>query len=266
MRLKFLFFPLTLIVSVFIFIGYVWPEIMNLKTANEENLKKKQDLQIIEDKKEAIKRINDQIDGNSEGELLVKGYLPANRIEEKIMTDVNFLATDSSVSLVNISIEDKQIKEDEAATMALSAAMVSGAQVGSDNKPVEIKREGLQYTTAKILLAGKYQNIRIFIDQLQTMAVFNSIESINISKAELKKDGSIEGEVASNDAEPNLSAEVIINFGWMNPIAINSKNISNFKSGMDNDTVSVLTNYVSKKAPSTETFGDKEGKSNPFNK
>ncbi|EKE25770.1 MAG: hypothetical protein ACD_5C00037G0007 [uncultured bacterium] len=266
MRLKFLFFPLTLIVSVFIFIGYVWPEIMNLKIANEENLKKNEELKVIEDKKDAIKRINDQIDGNTEGELLVKGYLPVNRIEEKIMTDINFLATDSSVSLINISLEDKQTKEDEAATMALSSAMLSNA-TGVNDKPVEIKKEGLQFTTASILFAGKYENIRIFIDQLQTMTVFNSIQSVNITKGELKKSGLMaEGEVVSNDAEPSLSAEVVINFGWMNPIAINSKNISNFKSGMDNDTVSILTNYVSKKTPSTDTFGDKNGKSNPFNK
>ena len=80
MRLKFLFFPIILVISLSIFIGYIWPEINNVKKINEEKLTNAQSLQSIKDKQAAIELIGTQITNDSDGKTIVDNYLPNKKV------------------------------------------------------------------------------------------------------------------------------------------------------------------------------------------
>ena len=108
MRLKFLFFPIILVISLSIFIGYIWPEINNLKMANDEKIKNQGMLQDIAAKQAAIAKIDSQMTSNSADTATINNYLPSTRVEERILSGVNFLASDAGVSLANISLKDAQ--------------------------------------------------------------------------------------------------------------------------------------------------------------
>lgn len=276
MRLKFLFFPLILVVSISIFIGYIWPEISNLRIANEEKMKHVSEVEGINNKKAAIQRIDAEINGDNEGETIINNYLPNAKVEERILTSVNFLASDSEVSLVDLSFDNgnPEKKNENVELLSsgspLSAAIASNAVNTSnpDNQKADaIGDKQVMHTT--IMVSGEYEKIRLFIDQLQKMSPLNSIKNLTISSQteESDKQGDVaEGEDTSNTqvSSSELSAEMNVDFYWMSPVKIDSQKIANFKSGLDNDTIAVVKQYVSQKAPSVDKFGDASGKRNPF--
>ncbi|KKQ45464.1 MAG: hypothetical protein US63_C0016G0015 [Candidatus Moranbacteria bacterium GW2011_GWC2_37_8] len=276
MRLKFLFFPLIIIISLSIFIGYIWPELENLKNANEEKISNQDALKAIKDKKTAIQTIDAQINSDSEGETIINNYLPNRKIEERILTGVNFLATDSGVSLANISLQegsDAANKNDEAQSLSLMPlAAVVGAAANQSNQNSKDAKDvsDIQFTQTSITVSGDYDKIRLFLDQVQRMSIFNSIKSLSItsqySEDETKKDTTVEANEQTSQAESstNLSANVVIDFGWMNTVKIDNQKIASFKAGLDNSTIAAVKQYVSQKAPGADRTGDSNGKKNPF--
>lgn len=274
MRLKFLFFPIIIIISLSIFIGYIWPEIANLRVANEEKIQHNKDLEAIRVKQAAIKKIGDQINGDSEGEAVINSYLPSSKVEERILTGINYLATDSGVSLVNISLSGDGSKstnnsEDAALVAAaspLSAAITSGGTAGAIGADKSKTKSDVKTTQASISVSGDYDKIRLFLDQVQKMSLLNSVKSITItSQPASEKAASTSTEGATEAAPSNsLSLDMVVDFGWMSPVQIDSQKVANFKSGLDNTTIAVVKKYVSQKTPTVDRFGDRDGKRNPF--
>lgn len=229
-----------LVVSLSIFIGYIWPEINNVKNINKEKNTNTQSLQDIKDKQSAIELIGAQIANDNDGKTIVYNYLPNKKVEERIIGGVNYLAVDSGVSLVNISLKNLD-------SINLTDVNQKGNAVNNANL--------LKFSEATISIAGDYEKIKLFINQLQQMALFNNIKSFVISKKEESSDSG------------NLSVEIIMNFGYLPSSEINNKNISNFKAELDNNTISVLKQYISQKTESIAAMisdtGNK-GKANPF--
>lgn len=241
MRLKFLFFPIIIVVSLVIFILYIWPEIGNIKRINEEKIVKMQEIQAINDKKMALELIGKQLSENSETESIIKNYLPENKTEERIINEINYLAGDANVSLADILLNSKK---------TVAAAAVAG---GVDNTNV------IQTVPVKISLIGNYEKMRIFFDNLQRMPIFNSIKSINITKQVTTP-----VDDANIGVSDYLSVIVDVDFGYLRPMTINSQQIVGFKVGLDNGTVDVLKKYISQKAQPVGSGNDPKGKTNPF--
>lgn len=274
MRLKFLFFPIIIVISVSIFIGYIWPEIDALKAANEEKIKNEADLQAVKDKQAAIQKIDAQIKGDSENEKMISEYLPSQKVEERILSGVNFLAADSGVSLVNISL--KSIEPDAASTAeqiaTLSAAPLATTNA-ADTLPIgseqaasnQIVVAGIQLTEAAISVTGDYDKVRLFLDQMEKFPVLNFVKSLDISKQELPASvaSSEDAEVKAEDPGI-LSVNLVVDFGWMNPVQVDNQKIAKVKTGLDSNAISAVRQYISQKAPTADRFGDNNGKRNPF--
>lgn len=271
MRLKFLFFPIIIVISLSVFIGYIWPEFKNLKDANTEKKSQQEALKAIMDKNTAIKSIDDQISKDSEGNNMVNNYLPSKKIEERILTGINFLATDSGVTLTDVAISDGSSmdkKNDDSTRFSISslAAISNGNVAGTENGSGSVKSEdGLNATSANISVTGDYDKIRLFIDQLQKMSIFNSIRSLSISAQ--ATDGQ-NNEEASQESVPASSgvllANISVDFGWMRTAEITNHKIANFKPMLDNSTIQIVKEYIHQKAPAADRFGNEDGKRNPF--
>ena len=279
MRLKFLFFPIMLIVSLSIFIGYIWPALDDLKTANADKITDQNTLQAIKDKKTAIDKIDSQINDDSEGETVIDSYLPAQRVEERIIAGVNFLATDSGISLVNISLKDGAAAPIAGATAdqtgavanvvaagitpvdATNSAAIAEAASASASLPAQGAASSLQSTEADISISGNYANLRLFLDQLQRMSIFNSIKSVSIS-APVAAPGDAAAAPATDASV--LSAHVIVDYGYLNLANMDNQKIANFQPGLDSSTIAVVKQYISKKTPTADSGGNSNGKTNPF--
>lgn len=260
MRLKFLFFPIVLVISLAIFAGFIWPEISNVKKVNEELLAANTELKAIGEKRLAIESIGKKISDNADGESIVSSYLPENKAEERIISGINYLASDANVSLVNISLSDAKdtsVPTNNSVTGISSDELESFMIDPMTGQQVLNKVNKMQSISVKISLVGDYDKIRIFLDNLQRMPVFNTIKSVNIVK---QKDEAATAETSATI----LLADIDVNFGYLGLAKVDSQQVEKINEGLDDETISTLKMYVSQKS---QTIGDNtvvKGKINPF--
>ena len=255
MKLKFLFFPIMLSVSVVIFISFIWPEINNIKKINEDIIAKKEELNEINNRNATIEALGKELVDNADIQNVVKRYLPSNKTEERIISEINFLANDANVSLLDISL-----KSVEKAT-ALTAKNVAS----SDGQEALNEINSLQTIPAEISIAGVYEKVRIFLNNLQRMPVFNAVKFVKIAKQTNEADGEqeAEGEPVANNSNL-LLADVEITFGYLDNIKINNQKVENFNAILDNETIIALKKYIPQKAQLIGDYIAPEGKQNPF--
>lgn len=260
MRLKFLFFPIMLIISLSIGIGYIWPEVSEISQMNKNKIDGQEKLLAVQDKQAAIEKLGTQLTNDAGSENLIKSYLPVSKYEEKIISGINFLATDSGVSLVNLSIKDgtDTVEVSTAAVSNLAVTMTGNISENISN-PTNVQNLNtdngkLKNSEATLVVTGDYDKIKIFIDQLQKMPVYNVIKSLNI----------VSNEDLKQEETQSLTANITVNFGYMSPIKIDNSKMNDFAATIDSSAISVLKQYVSQKSPSVESGGDQNGKINPF--
>lgn len=267
MRLKFLFFPIILIISLAIFIGYIWPEITSILEINDYKVAKSAELQSIKEKQAAIELVDKKISENIADETTVKGYLPENKIEERIISGINYLAGAANVPLLNISLVDS--KETANLMNAVGSSLDAPAKGTIAINPLIVdpvtgvasvdNKNSIQVTSVKIAVAGDYEKIKIFLDSLQRMPILNTIKSLNITK---EKNASTTDPAVNTSL--SLSADVVVDFGYLSVAKVNSQQLENFKPELDNDTILSLSKYISQKSQSIVIGDDKKGKLNPF--
>ena len=96
------------------------------------------------------------------------------------------------------------------------------------------------------------------------MPLLNYVKSLKIAPQEKDNTTNSTGTVAAPAApSTDLVANIVLDFGYMEVSKIDSQKISNFKTELDNETISVLKTYVSQKAPDL-LYEKGEGKTNPF--
>jgi hypothetical protein len=249
MRLKFLFFPIMLVITFSIFIGYIWPEINNIKDINREKLSNTQALQAVRDKQSSIKSIGTQILNSSSAEV-INNYLPNKKVEERVIGGVNYLATDSGISLVSISL-----KSSNATNSALGALPPVDSTVGGQAPYIN---DEPSFIEAAISISGDYEKIKLFLDQLQKMTLFNELKSLSISNSKSSSD---------NSNSSSLSADIAINFGYLPPVKPDDNKIARLKTDLGSETIEALKQYITPKAESiasTINAAGTKGRTNPF--
>ena len=259
MRLKFLFFPIMLVISFSVFVGYIWPEITNVQKINEDMLEKNTEMLTIREKQVAIKQIEDKITNNTDGGKVVTDYLPTNQSEERAISEISYLAGAANVSLVNISLDKSQ---ESVSTVGATSALASIiTTTDSTQNQMRLASGLVQTTPIKISIVGDYGKITTFLASLQRMPLLSTLESVNITKQK-----SIAGEDEASLDPTALTVELSVNFGYMGVSKIGNSQIQNFKAGLDNKTIDLLTKYISQRSPAqlAENGNNVKGKTNPF--
>lgn len=245
MRLKFLFFPAVLVISVAVIIGFVWPEFESMKTKKSEYVKNQETLNNMLERRNNVKTLSKDLEINKERKDLIMGYLPLAKSEERIVDSLNYLSTSVGVSIVNISVNNKE------------AAAGASQQVEGGAAASEVRIAG-----AVVSVMGEYDKILMYLDQIQRSNLYNVITSVNISKQE-----SVQAKTGDESAvAPNadlLKAEIAVDFGYM-PItqkanysaSVLEKSKFNFAFADD------LKTLISQKVPDIQS--EKSGKNNPF--
>jgi hypothetical protein len=212
-------------------------------------------LESIQKKKAAVDSISSDLAVNSEVKDIVKGYLPEDKAEEKIINGVNYLAGDANISLVSISLTSpKRVSASDIDANALVSNIVIDPLTGQE---VLVNPNPIKQTSAKIALMGDYEKIRIFLDNLQRMPIFNTIKSISISKQKTTTQ-----DVAVADS--SLTVDLVVDFGYLNIGKVTGAQAETFVSDIDKKTVDVLREYVSQKSQLNESEIGSKGKTNPF--
>ena len=258
MRLKFLFFPITLAISLMIIIGYIWPDIGSIIKINNDKAAKNTELLAIKSKQRAIESIGKEMTDDATGKTLVNSYLPENKTEDRIISGINYLAGDANVLLVNITLSTP--KAPVVVAPAADPAFVAPVIDPVTGLPTMVNSNPLGKTTAKISLAGEYSKIKIFLDSLQRMPIINTVKSVHISK---QKSVTTDPAAAATPSSV-LSVDVDVDFGFVGVSKVDNAKAENFVATIDKDTITSLGQYISQKSQLVDNNSGVKGKTNPF--
>jgi hypothetical protein len=246
MRLKIIFTPIAFLIVVIISIWHIWPTVQEINTKRSEISKASDDLNRTRDKKNNVGILKTDLDNNKEKEDYILNYLPLLRSDEKTVNTINYIADDSGISLISLSLEEGK--------MTVPVPVQTSDNVLNN----QINDPSVEFITAKITLLGKYDNIKMFLKQMHNAGIFNKITSLDISK---KTSSSEEGNQSNSDI---LSANITSGFGYMKPIHSESGDYSNIfsKKNFDFSEEIKLHDSMTKSIPVLDE--GQKGKSNPF--
>jgi len=259
MRLKVFFTPLAFFIAVVVSIWYIWPAVSEIKTKTNEVAASKESLDSAISRKENSETLKNVLDKNKDKEDFILSYLPILKNDERVIDGINYLAIDSGLSMVAFNIEEEKVNNpfvQNNGDLSATGAVDSG-QAGI----VPIVKPKIRFSNAKVTLSGRYEGIKMFLDQIHRMEMLNKINSLTITKA--KGVETVENQENSGNNEI-LSAEVEIKFGHMDQISekggMNSPVFS--KNNFDFSSYSKISELIAKKIPVLDE--GQKGKSNPF--
>jgi hypothetical protein len=237
-----------LVISVSLFLGFVWPSISESRLANELYAKKQNDLAQLDDKQQKIDSVSTKIKADTTSTQLVGTYLPKNRSEEQIISNVNYLATSAGVSLANISLTDSSPAVVQSDANVIPMMDESGQPIVTQVDPETL----LKFSSAKISASGSYDNLQMFIDKLQHSGVYSKVKSFSV-----EKNKSTDGQ-----ATTLLVSDIVIDFGYLAAIKFDNNMLASFEPTFDSTLVKSLQDFVSQKNQVIDIGST--GKTNPF--
>ncbi len=242
MRLKYLFFPITLVLAMFIFVIYMIPAFGVLKKVNASYKLSEQALQGVRSKKVALEALSSQLKEEEENNVMVLNYLPINKTEERIIGGANYLAVDAGVALVNVSLKTNLNNVKQETEIELSGSTP--------------KEETIKTTEATIEVVGDYDKLKIFFNGIQHMSLLNSIKSLSVTSKE---------DPEQNSAN-SLSAKLVVDFGYLSLIKADNQKLANFQgeSAVSLEAVKKLKEYTSKVVPEIKAGELTSSRTNPF--
>lgn len=224
MRLKNLFFPLMLVLSIAVLVLYGYPafsQISVISKARTENLAK---LEEFKKKGDSADSLRSKLEAGGENIAAVYRYVPQDKKEDRIIDSLNYIATTTSgIALTEMSIEktaEQPAAAESAATVGNPAAL--GTVVAPDGSgsvaPVPVNvNVGLKFVTAKLSVVGNYAELKTFLDRINGVDMYNSIKSVSIEHAN-KNEKKTEGEnTAATTSSDVLSAEITVEFAYAAP-------------------------------------------------
>lgn len=250
MKLKLLIAPFSFVVAIIIFISFVWPEI-GLMSANQANIKTDQDLlNDVQTKKQNIEKLKNDLSQESDKSVIINNFLPPDRKDEKIIDGLNFLAKDSSVDLLAMTLE-KSATQTAPEPATITAGVVVSAVVSRD----------INYLTAKIQVTGSYENIKMFLSQIYKMEMFNKISDLTISRVQSQ---AAPGVKTPSGSGQTLALNTSLDFGYLGSASTGNSMAAPIllQNSFDLKYFDALESLINRKIPALDEGA--KGKSNPF--
>lgn len=269
MRLKIFFAPIIFLIAGVIAIWYIWPTIQDIQLKTQELDLSKEALNLTLQKKDNLEVLKAMLDRNKEKEDFIDSYLPSVKNEDKIVDGLDYLATNSGLSLINVSVEEEKLPlitdeygnvYDPNNPVAIDSSM--GSSTGSDGSLVApVLPLQTRFLLVKANVSGKYENIKMFLSQIYRMEIFNKINSVAIEKISAGGYNPTGEEQAPSDT---LTATVEMKFGYLPPVQKRVESSSEIFSSneMNFSQYQRLKESVTEKIPVLD--GGQKGKNNPF--
>jgi Tfp pilus assembly protein PilO len=207
MKLKILFAPFALVLSVILAIWFIWPAYGLLKSQMKDLGEKKETLQSIIDKKKNVQVLVRSLEQNTEREKFIASYLPSKSNEEKIINSVNFLADSHQLNLMSVNIEKPKntaVVSNVTTQNLLNNTVDQVVATGSGRKEI-------QYLGTSVSVAGSYEQIVKFVNIMNKSEFLGNVESFEIS--------SQSGENQQPSSQ-SLNCNLKVNFGYLAPVSI----------------------------------------------
>lgn len=260
MKVKILFFPLAIAITLMVAIFYIQPEIQSAMGARASVMEKETRLSDIEQKVRNIGLLGSDLDGNKENESLIMKYLPVVQDDDRVVDALNFLSAQSGLTLSSVKMDkvaETAVKTEAVETTSKSALFATGDSTAAVKPAQIIAMPKTIKVTAEV--TGSYEGIRDIVGKISKMDRFQNFAAVKVGRAGT----SGQQEAAPSDA---LKASLEINFAYL-PKVRTTGNLDLpifLQSKVDLKAVQSLRQYISSPVPFMEMGAT--GKGNPFSR
>lgn len=257
MKLKLLVFPLTLIVTTAVSIGYIYPIFSEIFAGRKTLVEKRESLADLKSRRENVKSLLASLNANDDDYRFVLEYFPQRISEERVINWLYENSLDKSLALINVNF--KTPKKDAAQStasayaetrselrggspdqyMAAGAATLPGTGLSGGVPEAKIQAD---LATAEIRLTGKYEKIEQFINSLQKTDQMSGVSALSLKHVEeQKKDGEEKKEVsdileADMSISLNFAPQIVLNGSYSSSIfkerSFNFSKLREFRSNL----------------------------------
>lgn len=194
MSLKILVVPFSILLSLIIMIGFIKPDIevvqekKNLLTAKTTQSK---DMGVLLDN---ISKLTTSLDEQSESVDLLDIYIPQAMDQERAIDMLNYLASQSGVSVSTVEMRDVKIELPEE---------VITDQTGEEVMPAGPSKSQAKAFSASVKVTGEYASMKDFFHRLAHMNRFHKIQrfSLGVMPDNEKEGVDIDALVGTFDAQ-----------------------------------------------------------------
>jgi hypothetical protein len=278
MRLKIFFFPLAIVVSLVIGIIDIQPEVMRAMRLAAERQVVSQTEADAQTRADNVAALAQALSSRATLERsVVERYFPQQPENDIVVDMVNFLATQSGVTLTGI--ESQKITESAAVVETVTSQNQVSAAVdptvllgGGQAVPEEVVPPvTIRALEVKVSGKGLYPNVKEFLRHVAYGNRFNSISEVSISQSPETPAASASG-TTDKPASGTLTFEVTIRFSFM-PLVKHYKNASAAGDGsvflsqtLNMKPVQHLNDFLERGASIVPnmTPADGVGRDNPF--
>ncbi|TAK95041.1 hypothetical protein EPO05_05295 [Patescibacteria group bacterium] len=192
MRIKILLFPVVLIVSLWLAIGYIWPDIQKIGEKRKVVGEQEALLADVTAKNNRILALKASLGSRDEQSQYRKDearyaemFLPPTKQEEDIINSLNSYA--SGLVVVNIALNEIKPTTGAAAAVAQPTLGSASAQVAvttdkqgkSIQSPTYVEPKPL-VVEAKITAVGKYEDMKQFLNKVYHMEMLNEVPTVTV--------------------------------------------------------------------------------------
>jgi Tfp pilus assembly protein PilO len=215
MKIKILLAPSLIVLIIVAIIWYVYPAYTNgidgVKEKNQKSLSQKQLMEKLDSSSRNAAKLVAELEIDSPDNALVYGYIPKNKEEERIIENLNVLAKDSALSVLNISVLEE--KKDSSASAQEATENVPVDPFSAVNITAPIQAPVTPKAVPKSLkvslsLVGDYANIKNLLEKVQKLKRFNAVSTLEI-KTLLKEDQSV---------SESLQADIVLEFNYLSEL------------------------------------------------
>jgi hypothetical protein len=204
-----------------------------------------------------------QLESNKIDQDTIMTFIPDAVKEEELIDNLNFIAGNEGLSVVNLSVAAAPVVQEEAATDISGNPVVEGVVVdGSDpTAPIEntvVKAKGYE---VELSVVGGYEKIKNTLDKIYKLKRYNSVKSLTIGANE--EEGSEDGKAKAPSGD-DLKADMVLNFNMLRKYSgtVSMNNPIFSQSSFD---MKVAADVRNKKSVDILKMNiDQAGRANPF--
>jgi len=256
MKVKLLPLPLLIVSCIAIMVWFVYPSYTN----GVDGVKEQRQILATEKKKKTeaqekagnVSRMMAQLESNKTDQATVMNFVPENLKEEEIIDNLNFIASNEGLSVVELSVKPRIIMTQSDTVDVQGNPIVDANQIQSAT--VKPKEYDVDFS-----VVGNYEKIKNVFEKIYKLGRYNVVESLEIKKQETQ-----ESQGKKNEPSDNLVANAHLKFNIVRKSdrVVNINDAVFSETGFNFEVAQMIKNK--KNIEILKMSIDQSGRNNPF--
>jgi len=168
--------------GVFAVLSYFvyFPQLQDILSLQQSYLQKKQDLQVLQDKKANLNSLKDQEKEINDFLEKMTKYLPETKSSGDFLVEIEGLASATGNNIIDIAFSEEKKKTTTTTQTSDTTSTASPSPSPASQTTQTGTTTSLKSIDFEIKIEGAYQSIINFIAGLKTLNRYNAVETVNL--------------------------------------------------------------------------------------